>query len=130
MTTNTSTPWSALAACRGKAPEIVFGEGLQAIAAMKLICAGCPVTAQCLDDCREADDQHFVRGGMTPAERDRAGIHRMGNICRFCGGRFSGQRKATICLDVDCRRKAHNERQRNSRANIRHQRQASQQVAS
>lgn len=130
LTTPTSTPWSTLAACRGKAPEIVFGEGIQAIAAMKRICAECPVSAQCLDDCRETPDDHFVRGGMTPAERDRAGFRRMQNICRFCNGRFTGQRKATICLDVDCRRKAHNERQRNSRANIRHQRRASQQVAS
>ena len=70
MTAPTSTPWSALAACRGKAPEIVFGEGIQAIAAMKLICAGCPFTGiggKCLDDCREVGDEHFVRGGMTPA---------------------------------------------------------------
>lgn len=128
MTAPTSTPWSALAACRGKAPEIVFGEGIQAIAAMKLICAGCPFTGiggKCLDDCREVGDEHFVRGGMTPAERKKRGFWKMRNVCRFCNRRFTGRRGATICHDIDCRRKAHNERQRNSRANIRHQRQAS-----
>jgi WhiB family redox-sensing transcriptional regulator len=39
--------WHADAACRGMGPDLFFGDPLRAVEAKK-VCAGCPVTAECL----------------------------------------------------------------------------------
>jgi hypothetical protein len=41
----------------------------------KALCNRCPVIAQCLNDATEDGDVWTIRGGMTPAERYKAGLH-------------------------------------------------------
>lgn len=57
--------WHADAACAGQGPDLWFSverdEQRQAIA----ICAGCPVSAECLADARASGDSHGIRGGVS-----------------------------------------------------------------
>lgn len=74
-----SADWRALARCRDIAdPEIFFptaesGHLLETeVAEARKVCAGCPVTEQCLAFARERLP-HGIAGGLTPAERRRDG---------------------------------------------------------
>lgn len=80
------TSWRELAACRGSDLRIWFPEAIRPkelrarlTAEATELCAVCPVAADCLDDALaedRADDQHGIRAGLTPEQRDRL-RHRM-----------------------------------------------------
>jgi WhiB family redox-sensing transcriptional regulator len=66
--------WTDLAACRGVDPEIFFpvstaGPALEDVAEAKRVCAGCPVTADCLSWALRAGESAGIWGGTTPDER-------------------------------------------------------------
>lgn len=112
-----STPWHQQAACRGTDPSIVFSEAPEAIHAMRQICADCPVRSECLDDVAATGDEHFVRGGLTPAERGGAGLRpgRPGE-CRICGIPFIGRPNRQICFGRPCGQALDAARKRANRA--------------
>jgi WhiB family redox-sensing transcriptional regulator len=60
--------WRGLAACRDKDPETFFPQTGHSAAA-KLVCAACPVTAECLRLALGTGSRYGVWGGMTEAER-------------------------------------------------------------
>lgn len=87
--TDTSDDWLDAAACRGMDPEDFlppledsgrpFGaEVLARIDAARQVCAGCPVTAECLadGDARTGWRDHSIRGGLTPRERRKVAASR------------------------------------------------------
>ena len=77
------TPWHALGACNGLDPDAFTislrgTQGLsesvaqeEANAAAKLVCAGCSVRTECLEEAYATNDRWTIRGGLTPQERRR-----------------------------------------------------------
>jgi WhiB family redox-sensing transcriptional regulator len=65
--------WQQWAACAapGVDPELFFPEQGGTAAPAKRICASCPVRAACLADALATRDEHGIRGGTTPQERQR-----------------------------------------------------------
>ena len=66
--------WRQLAACRHADPELfspisVPGRSLNQITQAKAICAGCPVSRQCLAFALDTRQGHGVWGGMSEQER-------------------------------------------------------------
>lgn len=59
--------WHTRAACRGKEPKTT--NPVRRVAAMKLLCADCPVRTECLAEALAIDAPCDVWGGLTPAER-------------------------------------------------------------
>lgn len=63
--------WTALAACRGMAPETFFpGRGAPTREA-KAVCARCPVKADCLKAALEERERFGIWGGFSERERRR-----------------------------------------------------------
>lgn len=72
--TTTDQRWRLDAACLGQDLSLFFSDGAGQVARVaaakaKEMCAGCPVTAQCLADAYATLDDYGVRGGMTGRER-------------------------------------------------------------
>ena len=73
--------WTSSAACRGRPTAIWFptGHGFAEDVALAM-CRGCPVRADCLADALEhetsADYRFGIRGGLSPAERERLEVGR------------------------------------------------------
>jgi WhiB family redox-sensing transcriptional regulator len=70
------TRWQYEAACQeAPDPDVFFPGKSESGEAAKQVCAGCPVTAECLEfalaTMPAADRDHGVYGGLTPAERAR-----------------------------------------------------------
>jgi WhiB family redox-sensing transcriptional regulator len=66
-------PWRARARCRGMAVSFFFPpdeEGPDAEAAVQ-VCAGCPVSAECLDAAVSGKEDYGIWGGTTAKERRR-----------------------------------------------------------
>lgn len=66
--------WTDLAACRGVDPELFYpvsttGPALAQVEEAKRVCAGCPVTADCLSWALRAGEPIGIWGGTTPEER-------------------------------------------------------------
>lgn len=66
--------WTDLAACRGVDPELFYpvsatGPAQMQVAEAKEVCAGCPVTADCLNWALRAGEPAGIWGGTTPDER-------------------------------------------------------------
>lgn len=91
--------WQHTAACRDADPELFFPLGQEggpayraAAAAAKAVCAGCPVTRQCLAWAEEVGDGWAVLGGLAPGERHQraaAGRPRRRRLrCTRCGQQF------------------------------------------
>lgn len=115
--------WREQAACSGAPLDVFFPppSGPGQYDAARVICSGCPVKSDCLDDALTHGfawrDDGF-RGGMTPRERDRLrGRLRATKqrFCRRCGSRFAAHRVALYCSE-DCRNDVRAERMRRSRA--------------
>ena len=84
--------WRERAACRepGVDPELFFpvselGPAALQITAALVVCARCPVAAQCLDWALRAGEPAGVWGGTTPGERRRLRRARR-RVPRFAGG--------------------------------------------
>lgn len=65
--------WRDHAACVYVDAELFFPEKgrIDMARAARRICAGCPVTAECLDWAQEHEKDYGVYGGLTPEERQR-----------------------------------------------------------
>ncbi len=66
--------WTDLAACRGVDPELFYpisttGPAVDQVAEAKQVCAGCPVTTDCLNWALRAGEPIGIWGGTTPEER-------------------------------------------------------------
>ncbi|HZE31610.1 MAG TPA: WhiB family transcriptional regulator [Actinoallomurus sp.] len=66
--------WTDLAACKGVDPELFYpvsaaGPAQLQVEEAKRVCAGCPVTADCLNWALRAGEPAGVWGGTTPDER-------------------------------------------------------------
>jgi WhiB family redox-sensing transcriptional regulator len=66
--------WTDLAACRGEDPELFYpvsasGPANAQVEEAKRVCAGCPVTADCLSWALRAGEPAGIWGGTTPEER-------------------------------------------------------------
>jgi WhiB family transcriptional regulator, redox-sensing transcriptional regulator len=66
--------WTDLAACRGVDPELFYpvsatGPARAQAEEAKKVCAGCPVTAECLNWALRAGEPAGIWGGTTPDER-------------------------------------------------------------
>ena len=68
-------PWRRGAACRHYPTWLFYEETIDAERECQLICSGCPVRAQCLqqalveEGAAPAIDRYGVRGGLLPNER-------------------------------------------------------------
>lgn len=60
--------WATIAACRDSAPDDLFVRGAEQHRA-KLVCAGCPVRAECLAEALDNEVEWGVWGGLTERER-------------------------------------------------------------
>lgn len=65
------THWSALALCAEADPEAWYPEVGEAAAAVKRICARCPVRLPCLEDALASSERWGIRGGLSYNERRR-----------------------------------------------------------
>jgi WhiB family redox-sensing transcriptional regulator len=63
--------WAEWAACAGADPEIFFPARGHSTRAAQLICAGCPVIAQCAQAAADGRELYGVWGGMAEGERRR-----------------------------------------------------------
>jgi WhiB family transcriptional regulator, redox-sensing transcriptional regulator len=64
--------WMRRAACRGQGFDAWFPPGHdygEEAEAGKLVCAACPVRAECLDYALDGRIRHGLWGGLTPMER-------------------------------------------------------------
>jgi WhiB family redox-sensing transcriptional regulator len=66
--------WHRRAACRGMGTDDFFPARGEKTDAAKAVCAGCEVTAQCLEDAMTNGDRHGVWGGIS--ERGRRVLRR------------------------------------------------------
>lgn len=67
--------WAAQAACLGADPDTHFPEKGGSTLQAKAICAGCPVTVECLDYALDNDERFGVWGGLSERERRRLISH-------------------------------------------------------
>lgn len=74
--TTTGAGWQASARCAQTDPEVFYPLNLNphgpAVAAARLVCAGCPVQASCLLDVMAGEDparRWGITAGLTPSER-------------------------------------------------------------
>lgn len=63
--------WTLDALCLQVDPEIFFPEKYESCRAAKLICARCPVRAECLAFALEHHEHVGIYGGMSPRQRAR-----------------------------------------------------------
>ncbi|TDE09250.1 WhiB family transcriptional regulator [Jiangella asiatica] len=66
--------WFVRGACRDAEPDLFFPLGasehsLAQVEAAAAVCAGCPVTEECLTWALETGQDHGIWGGTTPEER-------------------------------------------------------------
>ena len=61
--------WTAAALCAQVDPEMFYPEKGTPAAPARMICAACPVRAQCLDDALARGEPWGIWGGMTERER-------------------------------------------------------------
>ncbi|WP_141850340.1 WhiB family transcriptional regulator [Lapillicoccus jejuensis] len=73
--------WAPQGNCAGGDPDALFVRGAAQQQA-KLICAKCPVVAECLADALDNRTEFGVWGGMTERER-RAMLRRHGNVASW-----------------------------------------------
>ncbi len=70
---NAPGDWRSLGACRQEDPELFFpmaqGQGIVQLQQAKVICARCPVRAECLEFAVQTVQDHGVWGGLSEEER-------------------------------------------------------------
>jgi WhiB family redox-sensing transcriptional regulator len=67
----TETAWMADGLCREHSPSVFFPSDGVGVDRARKICAGCPVSAPCLDYALENRIDHGVWGGTSERERRR-----------------------------------------------------------
>jgi WhiB family transcriptional regulator, redox-sensing transcriptional regulator len=82
-----SSRWWERAACRSVDPELFFpvseiGPAGRQVARAKAVCAGCGVSALCLEYALSTRQVHGVWGGLTEAERRAAAVRRGRELSR------------------------------------------------
>ena len=71
-----TAPWRESASCASVDGELFFPAKGESSDIAKAICWGCPVRQECLVDALEHQEQHGVRGGMSPRERRKLASQR------------------------------------------------------
>jgi WhiB family transcriptional regulator, redox-sensing transcriptional regulator len=67
--TNGGGAWRSAAACAGLGPALFYDPNSRAVAAAKRICATCPVSFDCAEHARTANETFGVWGGQTETDR-------------------------------------------------------------
>ncbi|MCG6497035.1 MULTISPECIES: WhiB family transcriptional regulator [unclassified Kitasatospora] len=73
--------WVQRAACAGTAAPDCFyplPDQAEETEAAKALCAGCPVSEECLTEALETNDRYGIRGGLV--ESERIVLHRLGKV--------------------------------------------------
>lgn len=79
--------WYRQAACRGLDPDLFYpGRGESAEPARK-VCAGCPVSAECLTAAEDQLEKFGVWGGLSERQRRATRDTAAGRACARCGER-------------------------------------------
>jgi WhiB family redox-sensing transcriptional regulator len=78
-------PWQARALCAQTDPEAFFPDRGGSVRAARVVCARCPVRAECLEFALEHDERFGVWGGLS--ERERRRLSRQ----RAAGGAAEGE---------------------------------------
>ena len=89
---STERGWQDEANCLGVDANLFYPErgDHAAVMAAKAICAGCPVTAQCLEE--SAGEKDGIFGGMSGRQRrEYFKVHGVGRACLQCGERFTAR---------------------------------------
>jgi WhiB family redox-sensing transcriptional regulator len=63
--------WRVDALCQGMGESSFFPERGYSMLPAYVICHSCPVRVECLESAITNDDDHGIRGGFTPYERDK-----------------------------------------------------------
>lgn len=63
--------WMGEAACRGVSPDLFFPDRGESTAPAKAVCAGCPVSDECLEYAIRGREMFGVFGGLSARERLR-----------------------------------------------------------
>lgn len=66
------TDWRDVAVCASVDPNLFYPVQGEQPTAAKLVCAGCPVRAECLTDAWASPESEGVWGGLTKRERQSA----------------------------------------------------------
>lgn len=70
------TGWMAEAACRDRDPSFFFPSTGDGVLRAQVVCARCPVKAECLDYALTNEIHHGVWGGMSERARRRLRLQR------------------------------------------------------
>lgn len=85
--------WRDAAACRGVDPDLFFPERGEPTNAAKEVCAGCPVSDECLEFALSTVERHGIWGGMSERQRrEHRGDGSEGRACARCGERTQSNR--------------------------------------
>ena len=109
--------WHAQANCLGVDANLFYPErgDYAAVMAAKAICAGCPVTEQCLED--SAGEKDGIFGGMSGRERrEYRKVHGVGRACLQCGERFTARNVQHLLCSPECKKARHIEQKAESAA--------------
>ena len=66
---NPDADWMAAARCRTVGPEPFFVERGESVYEARMLCAPCPVRAECLEYAESNGIRHGIWGGLTPDQR-------------------------------------------------------------
>lgn len=98
--------WQDDARCKTADPDVFFPPpvGIGCYDAARVICASCPVKAECLAFALENRIPDGMFGGLTPAERGVPSSRRRSRArtCHRCGTEFAGSSSTFFCSD-ECR---------------------------
>lgn len=110
--------WMAEGACRTEEPDIFFPGRKEAdkVKKAKEICAGCPVSAQCLEWALYHNEREGIWGGVSARQRKAMRREAAANndvvlICEECGTEYRGVFRSRLCSEA-CRAERRRETRR------------------
>jgi len=100
-----SPDWMSRAACRGMDPALFFPpkRGTPISPTARVTCAGCPVSAECLDHALVEHERDGLWGGTTDRERRRLWQTDKRRRCWRCRDVFHAARQHDRFCSTECR---------------------------
>lgn len=109
--------WHSEANCLGVDAEVFYPKrgDMAAFRTAVAICAGCPVTEQCLEENMAEKDGIF--GGLSARQRrEYRKVHGVGRACLQCGERFTARNVQHLLCSPECKWLRHIEQKAESAA--------------